>query len=72
MINPIKEKIKKYMRNGFYFGHNFEITMNAQRRAMVLQQKQLAQQRSRTFIGDDRAMDVRYMWNFNMIKDFKA
>ena len=29
MINPIKEKIKKYLRNGFYFGHNFELTMNA-------------------------------------------
>lgn len=29
MINPIKEKIKKYLRNGFYYGHNFELTLNA-------------------------------------------
>ena len=34
MINPIKEKIKKYLRHGFYFGHNFELTLNAQKRAM--------------------------------------
>ena len=28
-INPIKEKIKKYLRHGFYFAHNFELTLNA-------------------------------------------
>ena len=28
-INPIKEKIKKYMRHGFYYGHNFELTLTA-------------------------------------------
>ena len=28
-INPIKEKIKKYLRHGFYFGHNFELTLTA-------------------------------------------
>ena len=37
-ITPIKEKIKKYMRHGFYFGHNFELTLNAQKRAMMLDQ----------------------------------
>ena len=36
-INPIKEKIKKYLRHGFYFAHNFELTLNAQRRAMLLE-----------------------------------
>ena len=29
MINPIKEKIKKYLRHAFYYGHNFELTLNA-------------------------------------------
>ena len=33
-ITPIKDKIKKYMRHGFYFGHNYELTMSAQKRAM--------------------------------------
>ena len=28
-INPIKEKIKKYMRHGFYYGHNYELTLTA-------------------------------------------
>jgi len=36
LIGPIKEKIKKYMRHGFYFGHNFELTLNAQKRAMII------------------------------------
>ena len=35
-INPIKEKIKKYLRHGFYFGHNFELTLTAQKRAMKI------------------------------------
>ena len=28
-INPIKEKIKKYMSHGFYYGHNYELTLTA-------------------------------------------
>ena len=26
----------------------------------------------RTHICDEKSMDIRYMWNFNMCKDFKA
>ena len=32
-ISPIVDKIKKYLRQGFYFAHNFELTLNAQKRA---------------------------------------
>ena len=40
---------------------------------MLLRENQEERQRaSPTFICDDRAMDIRYMWNFNMCKDFKA
>lgn len=35
LLNPIKEKIKKYLRHGFYYAHNFELTLNAQRRASL-------------------------------------
>lgn len=28
-ISPIVDKIKKYLRQGFYFAHNFELTLNA-------------------------------------------
>ena len=28
-ISPIADKIKKYLRQGFYFAHNFELTLNA-------------------------------------------
>ena len=28
-IEPIADKIKKYLRQGFYFAHNFELTLNA-------------------------------------------
>ena len=38
-IFPIKEKIKKYLRHGFYYAHNFELTLNAQRRATLNQQR---------------------------------
>ncbi len=77
MINPIKEKIKKYLRHGFYYGHNFELTLNAQKR--TIQREQVQQNMDgqqvgvqRTYIGDEKSMDTRYMWNFNMCKDFKA
>ena len=28
-ISPIIDKIKKYLCKGFYFAHNFELTLNA-------------------------------------------
>ena len=34
-IKPIVDKIKKYLRKGFYFAHNFELTLNAQKRAKL-------------------------------------
>ena len=70
-ITPIIDKIKKYLRQGFYFAHNFELTLNAQKRARL---DELAEegQAKRIRIGDTKSMDVRYMWNSNLCKDFKA
>ena len=70
-ISPIIDKIKKYLRAGFYFAHNFELTLNAQKRARL---DELANegQAKRIRIGDTKSMDIRYMWNSNLCKDFKA
>ena len=42
--------------------------MSAQRRASAPAQSE----DNPTSIGDERFMDSRYMWNSNMLKDFKA
>ena len=70
-ISPIIDKIKKYLRQGFYFAHNFELTLNAQKRARLdeLANEGLAKQIQ---IGNTKSSDSRYMWNSNLCKDFKA
>ena len=70
-ISPIVDKIKKYLRKGFYFAHNFELTLNAQKRAKC-DEIALEEYKRNDRIGDSSNMDVRYMWNFNLCKDFKA
>ena len=70
IITPIKDKIKKYLSHGFYFAHNFELTLNAQKRATM--DPEVAENSHSTFIGDTRGMDTRYMWNYNLCKDFKT
>ena len=70
-MSPIVDKIKKYLRKGFYFAHNLELTLNAQKRAKCDEFAQEGEQRQ-SHIGEKRNMDTRYMWNFNLCKDFKA
>ena len=58
------------MRHGFYFAYNFELTLTAQKRATL--NPQIAQNTRNTVIGDPSGMDIRFMWNYNLCKDFKA
>lgn len=61
LIAPVVSKIKKYLTHGFYFAHNFPITIN---------QQSFARGAKGPHIMDN--VDIRYMWNFNLCKDLIA
>lgn len=70
-IAPIVDKIKKYLRQGFYFAHNFELTLNAQKRAKFAEKEEESPTK-RKILGDTSVSDSRYVWNYNLLKDFRA
>ena len=65
-VNAIREGIKKFLECGFYVAsQGFDLTSNSQRR-----EKLLAGQDPEDFDGL-KSVDYRYMWNYNLYKQFR-
>lgn len=72
MALPYISELKRYLTEGFYFSHGYDLTASRQRRVQYLQGLDSAEARGCKGGEPMRAItcDYRYFWNINLCKDF--